>query len=68
MDENWVLILSTTEDEICKKAKALLEKEKINSIIDTKNEQNEFIEKYELFVDMNDIGNARTILKGLLIE
>jgi len=68
MEENWALIFSSSDEKICKKAKSILKKEKINSLLEKKNENNVFIGEFELFVDMNDIGNARSILKGLNIE
>ena len=68
MDENWVMIFSSTDEIICKKAKAILKKEKIKSLVQKKNENNAFIGEYEVFVNMNDLGSARSILKGLYIE
>ncbi len=68
MEENWVLVFSSPDEKICKKAKSILKKEKIKSILENKNEDNVFVGEYELFVDMNELGNARSILKGLNIE
>lgn len=68
MEENWVLVFSSTDEKKCKKAKSILKKEKVKSVMENKNENNVFIGEYELFVDMNDLGNARSILKGLNFE
>jgi hypothetical protein len=68
MEENWVLIFSTADEKICKKAKAVLKKAKINFEVVNKKENNEFVGEMELFVNMKDIGNARSILKGFNIE
>lgn len=68
MEENWVLVLSTADEKLCKKAQAVLKKEKIKTVIVDKKENNEFVGQLELFVKMEEIGNARTILKGLDIE
>ena len=68
MEDNLVMIFSSTDEKICKKAKTVLKKAKIDSLIQKKNENNVFIGEYEIFVNMNDMGVARTILKGLYIE
>jgi hypothetical protein len=68
MEENWVLVLSTTDDKQCKKARAVLKKAKIKTVVVDKNENNEFIGKLDVFVKMEEIGEARTILKGINIE
>ena len=68
MDENWVLIFSSTDEKICKKAKSFLKKEKISAVIENKNENNVFIGEYELFVKMEDMGRSRSLLKGINIE
>lgn len=68
MDENFVMIFSSTDEKVCKKAKTVLKKAKIDSLIQKKNENNVFIGEFEIFVKMNDMGAARTILKGLNIE
>jgi hypothetical protein len=68
MEENLVLLLSTADEKLCKKAKASLKKAKIKCEVVDKKENNEFIGEMEVFVDMEDLGQARSILKGLNIE
>lgn len=68
MEDNLVLILSTADEKLCKKAKAELKKVKINSEVINKKENNTFVGEMELFVNMEDLGQARLILKGLNIE
>jgi len=68
MEENWVLMFSTADEKICKKAKAALKKAKINFEIVNKKENNAFVGEMELFVNMEDLGQARSILKGFNIE
>jgi hypothetical protein len=68
MEENLVLILSTANEELCKKAKAVLKKAKISCEVVNKKENNVFVGEMELFVNMEDLGQARSILKGFDIE
>jgi len=68
MEENWVLMFSTADEKIYKKAKAALKKAKINFEIVNKKENNAFVGELEVFVNMEDIGQARSILKGFNIE
>ena len=68
MEENLVLIFTTADEKLCKKAKSVLKKAKINSEVVNKKENNAFVGEMELFVSMEDIGIARSILKGFDIE
>ena len=68
MEENWVLVLTTADEKLCKKAQAVLKKGKIKTTVVDKMENNEFIGQLELFVKMEEIGEARSILKGIDIE
>lgn len=68
MDENWVLVYSSSDEKLCKKAKSFLKEEKIVSTIENKKDGNVFIGEYELFVKMEDLGKSRSLLKGFNIE
>jgi hypothetical protein len=68
MEDNWVMIFSSTDEKLCKKAKTILKKENVKVELIKKNENNIFIGIFEIYVEMNDIAKARVILKGLRIE
>jgi hypothetical protein len=68
VDENWVFVFKTTDENLCERAKLILKKEKIESVIMNKKDSNFLIGEVELFVKMEDMGNAHIILKGTIIE
>jgi len=68
MEDNWVLVFKTTDQILCERAKIILKKEKIKSVVMNKKDSNFLIGEIELFVKIEDIGQAQFILKGLGIE
>lgn len=68
MEENWVLVFSTTDEIACERAKITLKEEKIKSVIVNKKDSNFLIGEYQLYVNMDNLGSAREILKAFDIE
>lgn len=68
MENDFVLIFSTTDNHLCKKARALLKKNKIRAEVVIREDSNEFISQTGIFVSVNDVTNAKSILKELNFE
>lgn len=68
MEENWVLAYNSTDEIVCERAKIILKKEKIESVVMNKKDSNFLIGEYQIYVNMVDLGKAREILKELNIE
>lgn len=68
MENNWVLVFNTTDEIVCERAKIILKKEKIKSVVMNKKDSNFLIGEYQLYVNMVDLGKAREIIKELNIE
>ncbi|NCO55553.1 MAG: hypothetical protein COS14_09275 [Bacteroidetes bacterium CG02_land_8_20_14_3_00_31_25] len=68
MEDNWVLVFNTTDEVACERAKVVLKKEKIKSVVMNKKDSNFLIGEYQLYVNVDNLGNAREILKAFNIE
>jgi len=68
MEDNWVLVLESTDEVVCNRAKSVLKKEKIKSVIMNKKDSNFLIGDFQLYVEMTDLGKSREILKAIEIE
>ncbi len=66
MEENWVLAYNSTDEVICDRAKIILKKEDINCVVMNKKDSNFLIGEYQIYVNMEDLGKAREILKELM--
>lgn len=68
IDENWVFVFKTTDENLCERAKLILKNEKIESVVMNKKDSNFLIGEVELYVKMEDLANTHLILKGIEIE